>query len=96
MTSEDEDGYIKLGKTQKNLDAHDDWVLERVTISPPEGVIKVTERSRLSSDPRELLKYAKRSYKNNAESPHQAFLLDTFNTAKKSLSDSYNSGKKIT
>ena len=100
MTSEDEDGYIKLGKTQKNLDAHDDWVLERVTISPPEGVIKVTERSRLSSDPRELLKYAKRSYKNNAESPHQAFLLDTFNTAKESLKECGHEdqgfGKRIT
>ena len=86
MTSENEDDYIKLGKTQKSMDAHDDWVLEQVCISPPEGMIKVTERSRLSNDPRELLKYAKRSYENNAESPHQAYLLDTFNKAKESLS----------
>ena len=95
MTSENEGLLTKLGTTQRSLHADEELEFEEDVYysetkqhlrGTGKDLIKITECSRLSNDPRELLKYANRSFENNEESPHQAFLKDTFNQAKENLS----------
>ena len=95
MTSENEGVFTKLGTTQRSLHADEELEFEEDVYysetkqhlrGKGKDLIKITECSKLSNDPKELLKYANRSFENNAESPHQAFLKDTFNIAKENLS----------
>ncbi len=94
MTSGSEDRFTKLGTTQRNLNADEELEFEEdIYYSPTKqhlrgkskDFIKVIECSKLSSDPRELLKYASHSYKNNEKSPRQTFLQNTFTQAQKYL-----------